>query len=427
MSEAIVCRIKTEPHPNADRLQIGKLHINGVTGIQVIVGMDVANGDKVVFIPDDTQVSEDFAHFNNLYTDPQLNYDNLIQGYIDPGNRRVRRIKLRGEPTEGLCLPLSCLWYIYPKYAHLSEGTDVSTLHGNMICQKYRTPETIKMMRERRSGSAKRNIQNFAEHYDTDKVRKAIINNRIKQGDRFIVTEKLHGTSGRTGVVLVEEEIPVKELSWLTRFKNYYSGKKSTRRVWKKVSGTRRTVLDLKNPVDEYRLFAHNSIEPTKGEVIYYELVGQDAFRNKPIMPRHYPQEEKDILKYGKAINYTYGTDNYMQIYIYRITRTNEDGHTIELSWNQIQQRALELNQSVVPTLAKDLVYDGDSEAFLKLCEQLASGTSALDDSHPKEGICIRNDDIKGSPVYKFKSWLFCELEGIAKNTEKYYDPEEAS
>lgn len=66
MYQAIVCRIKVRPHPNADRLQLGEAH-----GYQVIVGLDTEDNELGIFFPCDGQLSEAFATSNDLigYTD----------------------------------------------------------------------------------------------------------------------------------------------------------------------------------------------------------------------------------------------------------------------------------------------------------------------------------------------------------------------
>lgn len=54
-------------------------------------------------------------------------------------------------------------------------------------------------------------------------------------------------------------------------------------------------------------------------------------------------------------------------------------------------------------------------------------GSSTLDDGHIREGVVVR---VEGPGVdfhLKYKSFWFCELEGIAKNKDDYVDPEDIS
>ena len=55
MYKAKVVKLSVKPHPNADRLQLGF-----VQGIQVIVGLDVQEGEAGAYFPCDGQLSEEF-------------------------------------------------------------------------------------------------------------------------------------------------------------------------------------------------------------------------------------------------------------------------------------------------------------------------------------------------------------------------------
>ena len=72
-------------------------------------------------------------------------------------------------------------------------------------------------------------------------------------------------------------------------------------------------------------------------------------------------------------------------------------------------------------------IYDGDSEKLLQLCERLSQGSSLLDKDHIREGVVLRVEAPNVDTHYKYKSFWFCELEGIAKNSDEYVDPEEIS
>lgn len=52
---AIITTITTKPHPNADRIQLGL-----VLGNQVIVGLNVKDGDRGVYFPPDGIISGQF-------------------------------------------------------------------------------------------------------------------------------------------------------------------------------------------------------------------------------------------------------------------------------------------------------------------------------------------------------------------------------
>lgn len=90
-------------HSNADRLQCVE-----VFGQNVIVDLSYKDGQKVVFFPSDGQLSEEYAKDNNLVRMKDENGNN-IGGYMDAEKRNVTAIRLRGEKSEGLVLPIESL------------------------------------------------------------------------------------------------------------------------------------------------------------------------------------------------------------------------------------------------------------------------------------------------------------------------------
>ena len=97
-------------HSNADRLQCVE-----VFGQNVIVDLSYSEGKRCVFFPTDGQLSEEFANDNNLVRKKDENGNN-IGGYMDPDKRNITAIKLRGEKSEGLILPIEVL----AKYTDIS-------------------------------------------------------------------------------------------------------------------------------------------------------------------------------------------------------------------------------------------------------------------------------------------------------------------
>ena len=66
MYNAIVCKVKVFPHPNADKIALGNAH-----GFQIIVSKDTPDDQMGLFFPPDGQLSEEYATANDLvgYTD----------------------------------------------------------------------------------------------------------------------------------------------------------------------------------------------------------------------------------------------------------------------------------------------------------------------------------------------------------------------
>ena len=87
-------------HNNAYRLQCATIF-----GNNVIVDLSYKEGQRVIYFPVDGQLGEDFAKENNLVRIKDENGNN-IGGYLDPDKRNITAIKLRGEKSDGLFLPV---------------------------------------------------------------------------------------------------------------------------------------------------------------------------------------------------------------------------------------------------------------------------------------------------------------------------------
>ena len=163
-----------------------------------------------------------------------------------------------------------------------------------------------------------------------------------------------------------------------------------------------------------------------QGETLYFEIVGYKG-PGSSIMGSHGIKDKSLKKKYGSEMTYSYGCDRdagEYKILVYRITQQGHNGNTIELSQQQLQRRCDTLGLSVVPLIKGPFVYDGDLDALLSLCERESRGSSTLDEKHIREGVVLRIED-QHSTAMKYKSFWFCELEGIKKNDDNYVDPEE--
>lgn len=87
-------------HSNADRLQCATIF-----GNNVIVDLTYKEGQRVIYFPTDGQLSKEFAIDNNLVRKKDENGNN-IGGYLDPDKRNITALKLRGEKSDGLVLPI---------------------------------------------------------------------------------------------------------------------------------------------------------------------------------------------------------------------------------------------------------------------------------------------------------------------------------
>ena len=228
-----VTRLKNvRKHSNADRLQLADCF-----GNTVIVSLDYFEGQLGVYFPVDGQLSEEFCKVNDLVRRKDEN-GNPCGGYLDPEKRNIKAMKLRGEKSDGLFLPLTCLAN-FTTVSDLKEGDTITVLNGIEICKKY-IPKR-KASGEWHGGSKGRKTKvdfcpTFAQHVDTEQL--AYNLNAFKTGDVVELTLKMHGTSGRTGYLPLRKEKP---LNW---FQKLFKKQPDVYYEYGYVTGTRRVVLD---------------------------------------------------------------------------------------------------------------------------------------------------------------------------------------
>lgn len=425
---AIVAKIETRPHPNADRLCLGTC-----LGNQVIVRKDTPDGAIGVYFDTDGQLSEEFCKANDLigYTDPETGER---KGGFFTAKRNVRAQQFRGQRSDGFWAPLSFLSFTGYDISSLTEGATFTELNGIPICQKYFTPRSRR--NQQRNGDALFPFfPNFFPHFDTEQFWQHA--EYIPKGSIIYVTEKLHGTSGRFGRVPVAA--PQKK-TFLQRlwgrlpfgWANHHA---KLSYAYHYLNGTRRTIV-LEGGVgyygkEQFRTNAVAGLTLHKGETLYYELVGYTE-NGKPIMPPHSTHKltKHDPLAASLPlfVEYKYGClPTECRLFIYRITHTNEDGDVVELPWPQVVRRAKELGLNTVPSLVPPILYDGAATKLRADVESLCAGTSCLDQTHFREGVCVRVEQPDGGTrIFKNKSFAFKVMEGIAKEDETYSDIEEA-
>lgn len=431
--KAIVTKLtNVRRHPNADRVQLATCH-----GNQVVVGLDSKEGDLGVYFPSDGQLSHEFCHANNLYRDGSQNSNPEKTGMFD-SNRRVRAQRFRGEISDGFWVPLSNFSFIKGSIL-IDEGYEFDELNGTPICSKYINPETLKAAKintGKKLKTAKTSVM-FKEHFDTDHFGKHI--REFQRGQTIIVTEKLHGTSGRVGHVQTD-----RKLNWLERLLKKFKVKVQETE-WTYLNGTRRVVLEestgkqFHNPTIRDKAFNLFNRNLRKGETVFFEIVGYESL-NTPIMPAANTKGLNDksfVKKYGERMNYSYGCEpGQSEVYVYRISFTNEDGHTIDYCWDDVVKRCNELGVKTVPhistfTLNELAAITGKHddrdlyEYFSNTIESMSSGVSLLDTRHIKEGVCVRIEGGLHNKTFKFKSFEFKVLEGIVKDSG-IIDAEEA-
>lgn len=469
MYNVYVTRIKNlRPHPNADRLKLGECF-----GNTVCVSLDYEDNQLGVYFPSDGQVSIEFAEKNNLLRKKD-DAGNNIGGYMDPSKRNVTAIRLRGEKSDGLFLPLSSL-EDFGDISDLKEGDVVTTFNGNEIACKY-----IPVRRTTSAGGGNRvrkkkvNIAPlFMEHADTEQL--AYNLGAFKAGDLIEITLKMHGTSQRTGYLLIlkgyhstnpfyqkvinhlyGEEL--KSNSFAEKLYNKAIASAEPIYEYGYVSGTRRTVLESYDGGyygsnsfrEKHSKFFEGKL--MKGETVYYEVVGFTD-NGTPIMGNGKNNKlGKDFeKKYGKETIFSYGchpdgdeTQVYTDyeediwatssIYVYRMTMTSPDGYVVEYDPYFMRYRCEQMGIKCVPLLWRGIIPEYEDK-ILKNCdmpnsitdevlveagewakskaEEYYDGNDPIGKTHIREGVVVRIVNRPKFCAYKHKNYSFKVLSNI--------------
>ena len=464
-------------HPNADRLLLAECFGNTVS-----VNLDYFEGQKGVYFPTDGQLSVEFCEHNNLVRKKNEAGEN-IGGYMDPDKRNVKTIKLRGEMSDGLFLPMTCLDFCFEDGnadAHLSIGDTIDVVNGHEICKKYiprRNPSKSHGNGGNKTRKRKADIAPlFAEHADTAQL--AYNLGAFKPGDEVEITLKMHGTSQRTGRLPVFKGysdsfwcrlVNGVKSNFIKNYEPYHDGNPIY--DWDYVSGTRRVVLDTYDGgfygSNHFREQHHNAFvgKLWKGETVYYEVVGfMDT--GAPIMAECSNDRVNDKAfkkKWGKTTIFSYGCDPngikageifkfetnpandkegrlimapQSDIYVYRMTMTNEDGEVVEYTPDFMRYRCEQMGIKCVPLFWKGTIpehcasADDDTisagEWILRKAEQFYAGADPVGKTHIREGVVARIINRPKFTAFKHKNEEFKIIEGIIKDTAEAPDIEEA-
>ena len=413
-------------HSNADKLMCVE-----VFGNNVIVDLSYKEGQRVVYFPSDGQLSEEFANDNSLVRRKDENGNN-IGGYLDPNKRNITALKLRGEKSDGLVLPIEVLSR-YTDISKLKLGEQITILNGHEICKKYIPKRNRRNSTNRAKKVNKKELKEsssfpyFLQHVDTAQL--AYNMNTFKEGDTCYITRKLHGTSARTSNSL---EIKKKKRNLI--LKKVFKLKDKEYRSFKPVTGTRRVVLkDYEGGYYGSNVFRqkwHDFFKdklPT-GFCVFYEIVGW-VDENRTIMPSCDNKKIKDkefTKKFGKETVFSYGCEpGTNDIYVYRITATVDDGTVVELPWEAVKVWCDIWGVKHVPELEKFLFTTPEDlkERVAKYNDNMPA--DEIGKTHVAEGVVVRIDNRKEFTAFKEKSWEFKVLENIVKDTADAPDMEE--
>ena len=411
---------KLRPHENANKLQIAEFF-----GNSTVVDLKVKVGDIGIYFPTDLQLSVEFAEVNNLVRKKD-DAGNQVGGFLDPDKRNIKAIRLRGEKSDGMYLPISCL-ETFGDISTLRPGDLINTFNGHEICRKY-IPK-----RKNREGyptegnkTRKKKVAIaplFAEHADTEQL--AYNLGAFKPLDEVEITLKLHGTSQRTAYLPTLKGY--KRTLW-----DKLRGKEGKPIYdWGYVSGTRRVVLEdydggfygSNSFRERHSKFFEGKLN--KGEEVFYEVVGYTD-TGAPIMSEcnNKKVQDKEFSKqYGDTTVFNYQMVVGSDIYIYRMTMTNEDGFVVEYSPDFMRYRCEQMGVKCVPVMWRGRIPEHPGSAtdptisagewIKNVAERFYDGPDPIGKTHIREGVVVRITNKPKFCAYKHKNHTFKVISGI--------------
>lgn len=417
--DAYVVQLKdVRPHSNADRLKCATVY-----GTNVIVDLSANENDLYIYFPTEVQINEDYCIQNNLLRKKDENGNN-IGGYLDE-KRYIRPLKLRGEISDGLVMPIKSL-EPFGDISNLKVGDTVTTFNGVNLCWKYIPPSKPVNM----SGGARTNKQTkkveevkFPQHIDTPQL--AYYMNNFHNGDHIIITEKLEGTSHRSAL------LPIKKTNWFRKL--FKLGPKI---VYKDYCGSRRVTIENEEGGyygnNSFRLDVHNRLVPhlSPNMEVFGEIVGY--LDGSPIMGSVNTKklnDKKFTQTYGENMEFSYGCDkNEYKFFVYRICILDDVGDVaVEFSTDQILDWCERHGFEYVPILYRGYINGMDDADAQNEIERIANiyndGSATLDARHWREGCVIRRENnARKFDVYKSKNWTYRTLKGMATENMKNGD-----
>lgn len=160
------------PIEGADAIVLA--HVNGWNA--VVKKGEFHVGQQVVFCEIDSWIPHEIAPFLSKGKEPRE--------YLGVKGERLRSVKLRGQLSQGLILPVSVM--NLEDYLEKSEGDDVSE---SLNIVKYEPPIPAQL-----AGQVRGNFPSLVTKTDEERVQnvKGLVE---KLDELFVETEKLHGTS----------------------------------------------------------------------------------------------------------------------------------------------------------------------------------------------------------------------------------------
>lgn len=155
-----------------------RIHVALVDSWKVVVSKEIQKGDKVVYCEIDSFLPIR-PEFEFLRKSCYKKLSTGVEGF------RLRTIKLKGQISQGLCIPLKELPYL----ENVDEGQDVTEILG---ITKYEPPVPAQLV-----GVAKGSFPAFLKKTDEERIQNLSkeYQDYLISGKHFYATEKLDGSS----------------------------------------------------------------------------------------------------------------------------------------------------------------------------------------------------------------------------------------
>lgn len=380
---------------------LDNLMLANVFGYNCLVGKDSNPNELYVFFPAECVLSEKFLSWNNLYRKSEMNVEKFKSGFFDESGR-VKAVKFKGIVSSGFLIPVKSLLIIC-SYTDLKVWDVFHNINWEKVCKKYRSPQSIAKDKQlARQGIKQPKYDRviptqFRLHVSTPQFLRFI--DDFREGDRVVITEKLHWTSAVFSNILTKRPITKMErlakFFWITINETEYFPLYSSRTVIKNkdVNPNQDWGFYWEDLWGTYAKLLEGKIE--KGITLYGEIVGYTSS--------------------GKYIQsgYHYGCkEGESKFYVYRITYTTPDGNVIEFTDSQIRQYASLRDLNVVPLIkTQELYWDWKWYVDAVMYPDVEMMCPLNDNKVPREWVVIRRDWQESYSAYKLKSQLFLGYE----------------
>lgn len=405
MNKAIVFKIEElQPIPKADKLQLCNFN-----GVPIIVSKDYKLDTLCLYFPVGTRISQKFLSEHNLFRHSELNVDTSKTGFFGD-NGKVESLKLRGVTSLGF-IYVPTLQEIEDNKLEKLLGQEIDEFNGEKeFVTKFVSKaeaEFIASNNSKKQGKPKVSVSKFFEKLqNTPNVAEVL--SVFKPGDKIVITNKMHGTSGRTGKLPVTTRWNWKELLKLN-FKKFVE-----KTEYKLMTGSRNLDIIVGDTTlqktEKYRIDIHDTLKYLyDGYTLYYEIVG-------------YSSENSLIQSVGDQ-QFTYGCKpGEYEIFVYKIAKTSLDGEVTILSYDDMVDFLMMNCPYIrpVPIITRHTFETKERLlGILKHLDLTYGDYDFTDSRHIGEGVVLRVDEPNSWRVSKYKFVRFCHMENIQSTEDK--------